>query len=138
MKRCEQSRSIVLNCCAIAGIVLLGGVAVSWAKCQYPNPNKIPCKIPDNFVTTCVGLNYTQCSYLPAVYDIKQFPDGSLTGLTFYTTQEQADCWRKQPCQWTNETGTAQCNASSWLPGGDAYYQAAKTVFSGGPECYEE
>lgn len=130
---------VLLAVSSVATVAVLSiGLATTSAKCQHPNPNEKLCKtLPDDAVKQCDGTSSTLCLVAEvAVYDIKPFPDGAVDGGTTYTTTTFTDCWRKQGCRWDTAVSPQRCVAGSWLPGGDTYYQAAKTVSS--TQCSEE
>jgi len=100
--------------------------------CQEPNPNTIECYRPDDRISSCATLSYIFCqkdstAELSAVYEIKNFPNGTVSSDVWLTREEGANCWRKAKCQWKGDKDTGSCEQSDvWTP----WYQKSKTVIN--------
>ncbi len=131
------SRRIVIGWLAAAGLLLaiqLTGWADSKSQplpCAKPNINTVLCINPTDGVGACAGIPIGQCSG-KKVYTIKNFPNGSVPAATGATKQVQDDCYKYTTCKWVVGQG---CVSGTTFPGGNVWYQGAKTVVNPDVTC---
>lgn len=99
------------------GVVLLTAVVYA-DNCEKPNPNTVFCKdLPSDAQFTCNGLSPCE----GAIYDIHNFPNGTVSSPEGSTKDAQAPCWRTKVCSLDTSVEPNICKApasfTNWTPG---------------------
>lgn len=101
-------------CCVLVGVGL--AIAADDKQCQKPNPSTKACHEPDNAVASCDKVDELECATTSAVYvyEIEQFPDGTIKTDTGATKTVSANCYRWKGCSWDDDNNNGCKAASDW------------------------
>ena len=126
MSRAKNLSTSVLILGVIAGTMILGGQAVSWATsvCHVPNTSTVFCTEAEGTETCADFGSESICVLQFDTFERNEFPDGPVLSSSGSTKEEARDCWRRKYCSW-NSTNN-ECVSGSW----GKFQKADRTVVS--------